>query len=234
MFLIRQLQTAINTFLRCHSFSSKIELSESCAIIKRAGSAPTLDLPASQHGENTVTFRIMPSQDELRKILRYDPYSGHLYWLPRPDSMFSTTKAANIWNKRYANKEALSALDKDGYKYGCVFGRKYRSHRIIWMIMTGSTPKEQIDHINCIKIDNRWSNLREATCSENMRNKRIQPRNTSGYKGAYLHKASGKWISRITINKNVIYLGQYDCPIDAHNAYIEAAKIHHKEYARFE
>ena len=51
--------------------------------------------------------------------------------------------------------------------------------------MTGSDPKEQIDHINGIRDDNRWQNLREATSHQNAWNTGDYANNTSGYKCIY-------------------------------------------------
>ena len=44
-----------------------------------------------------------------------------------------------------------------------------RAHRLAWFIMTGKNAKI-LDHINGIKTDNRWCNLREVTSSQNALN----------------------------------------------------------------
>jgi hypothetical protein len=61
---------------------------------------------------------------EISKLLKYDPETGKLFWLPRPVEMFSdaflgSEWSAKKWNTRYAGKEAFTALDGRGYHYGC-------------------------------------------------------------------------------------------------------------------
>ena len=59
----------------------------------------------------------------------------------------------------------------------------FSSHRIIWKLVTGNDPKDMIDHINCIRNDNRWSNLREADNSKNQCNKNLQICNSFAERG---------------------------------------------------
>jgi HNH endonuclease len=54
----------------------------------------------------------------------------------------------------------------------------YRAGRLAWLYMTGEWPKNQIDHINRDKADNRFCNLRDVTQTENMRNKAPRPAKT--------------------------------------------------------
>lgn len=51
----------------------------------------------------------------------------------------------------------------------------------------------RIDHINGDGLDNRKSNLRSATGTQNNLNRRLNRTSTSGYKGVYFHKTTGKW-----------------------------------------
>ena len=83
--------------------------------------------------------------------------------------------------------------------------------------MTGGFPIE-VDHINRIRTDNRWSNLRAVTSEMNQRNKPKNKNNTSGTVGVYWHKGRSKWVARI--GKNSIYLGIFSNLQDA----IEARK----------
>ncbi|MDA6380520.1 HNH endonuclease signature motif containing protein [Escherichia coli] len=62
-------------------------------------------------------------------------------------------------------------------------GKAYPAHRLAWLIVYGTMPDGFIDHINRVRTDNRISNLRLVTHSENMQNRKIQKNNKSGYRG---------------------------------------------------
>jgi hypothetical protein len=94
----------------------------------------------------------------------------------------------------------------------------------------------EVDHINGDGLDNRRSNLRPCTRSQNMANRGRQRNNTSGYKG--VSRSGRKWCARIYApNPNggrsrALTLGRFDSPEEAHAAYCEAAKRLHGEFAR--
>lgn len=89
--------------------------------------------------------------------------------------------------------------------------------------MTGKWPDNHIDHINNIKNDNRWSNLREANNQLNHYNLLKPKNNTSGAKGVRKLK-TGKYQARIKYNQKEIYLGVYDTLEEASNVYLNKAK----------
>jgi len=62
-------------------------------------------------------------------------------------------------------------------------GKQVYVHRLAFFLMTGEWPKSHVDHINGIKTDNRWCNLRLATMSQNKANEGIRESNSSGWKG---------------------------------------------------
>lgn len=111
-----------------------------------------------------------------------------------------------------------------------VHGKKMiaRMHHMIVPFTKGY----MVDHINGNGLDNRRSNLRLVTKSQNMMNSGVRRNNKSGYKGVSWDKINNKW--RVTIwrmNKQ-FDVGRFEDILDAARAYNEAARIYHGEYAR--
>ena len=112
--------------------------------------------------------------------------------------------------------------------------RSYSAHRLAWLWMTGAWPKSDIDHINRDKSDNRFSNLREATKSENKANVGRYANNTSGHKGVHWNAKNQKWMAQIMVRRKRIYLGLHLDLADAASSYASAASKYFGEYARAE
>ena len=157
----------------------------------------------------------LPSPELLRKLLRYEPETGKLFWLPRPAKMFSDQRSFNAWNARYADKEALTALDGQGYNTGSIYGKKYNAHRVIWAMAHNAWPVGDIDHINGMRTDNRLINLRNVSRSMNRRNAKMQSNNTSGHNGVSWYAGTGKWRADIRIDRVQKYLGSFPNIADA-------------------
>lgn len=113
-------------------------------------------------------------------------------------------------------------------------GRKtYQAHRVAWLFMTGHWPEADIDHINRIRTDNRFCNLREATRSQNLANCPVRSDSSTGFKG--VHKKPGNrakpfWAT-IKSNGEVRHLGYYATAEAAHEAYMQAAKQIYGKFA---
>lgn len=107
-------------------------------------------------------------------------------------------------------------------------------HRVILSRILGRelTKDEIVDHINGDPLDNRRSNLRPATSSQNCINRARRKDNTSGYKGVSWYSPSKKWKAQICVNRETTFLGYFDTPEEAYAAYCEAAKEKHGKYAR--
>jgi hypothetical protein len=75
------------------------------------------------------------------------------------------------------------------------------------------------DHKNHKGLDNRKSNLRLCTSSQNARNQQARAGCTSKYKGVCWHKKHKKWQARIACNSSRMHLGSFDNEIDAALAY---------------
>lgn len=114
-----------------------------------------------------------------------------------------------------------------------VDGKLYGAHRIAWLLHTGRWPAVLIDHIDRNPFNNQFANLREATYSENGRNRGVDARSKSGYKGVTYHTTNKVWNARITHNGKLHHLGSFSEPEAAHIAYCEAAKQFHGSFANF-
>jgi len=173
----------------------------------------------------------------VRALLYYSPKTGELKWKERTEDWFPGTvgrtpsHACRQWNATHAGKKP-GAVDSWGHTQIRLFGRLYGAHRLIWLLMTGKWPKNQIDHIDCDPSNNRWNNLRPATNTENVRNQRAPRSNSSGVKGVSWSKEKRKWVAYITANRRRIHLGQFENIEDAEAAYAKASKKHHGEYGR--
>lgn len=116
-----------------------------------------------------------------------------------------------------------------------VFGNmKYYAHRLAWFYVHGKWPIDQIDHRDLDPCNNKIENLRESTQGQNMAN--VSRVNKTGRRGIYLQTQcpTPRWIARIRFNGRGIYIGCYDCPEKAHNAYLEASRKYYGEFARSE
>ena len=126
------------------------------------------------------------------------------------------------------------SLNNKGYKF---FSFKVKGktkyflyHRVVYLAnnptwdLFDSSKENVIDHIDCVKTNNHISNLRNVTNQENGFNTRC--------KGYSFHKASGKYEARIRLNRKNIYLGCYDTPEEAHEAYLNKKEEVHIIRAR--
>jgi hypothetical protein len=158
------------------------------------------------------------TQQRLKQLLKYDHETG----------VFTRIGVVRKLSRGHIGEVAGTFHSPNGYIRIGVNYKYYRAHRLAWLYVTGEWPKHQIDHINGIKYDNRWCNLRLATSSQNKYNCKIRQDNKSGYKG--VHYQEGKWIANCTVNKKQYYLGIYDTPLEAHLIRENFAKEHHQEF----
>lgn len=177
----------------------------------------------------------LPSLEVLRQLLHYDPETGKLFWKDRKPEWFSGSSPesnCSVWNRKYSGKEAFTSIGSHGYKQGALFGVMTVAHRVIWAIVHDAWPVAEVDHRNGCKVDNRLVNLRAATKSENQRNKGVYSNNTSGFKGVFAHKKSGRWIAQIVVDGVSKNLGYFDTREAASEAYQDAALKWHGDFAR--
>lgn len=157
----------------------------------------------------------LPSREDLCASLEYDAEIGTLKW----KTLRSAGKPAG----------SLTSYGYMAIRFGGRSGGLILSHRAIWKMVTGEDPIE-IDHINNVKTDNRFCNLRAANHPQNGQNRLLTKSNTSGYKGVSWYKKLGKWKAQICVDRKHVHIGYFADPEQAHVAYLEAAKRLHGDF----
>lgn len=102
--------------------------------------------------------------------------------------------------------------------------------------LMGAGPGQIVDHVNGVPLNNTRANLRFCTHEQNMRNRRRAASNRCGHKGVYQDvKTPGKgrcWRAEIKVAGQKMRLGSFRTKEAAANAYAQAAKKYHGEFAR--
>jgi hypothetical protein len=167
-------------FYRCYIFKSKL-----ITTVKHMNSHPL-------------------SYEQFKDIIRYEPETGNLFWLPRSSEYVHHTRV-NSWNSRNANR-LISTIDSKGYVFCSVLGKQYRAHRVAWLLVYGEWP-DVIDHINGVRTDNRLINLRSVNSHTNHLNQKLNSKNTSGVSGVYFNKNKGIWCAQMKFKGRTYHLG---------------------------
>lgn len=157
------------------------------------------------------------TQERLRQVLHYEPATG----------MF--TRRLSVNNRTKVGEVVGRVMAGNGYRFIKIDGHGYYAHRLACLYMTGAWPADRVDHINAVRSDNRWGNLRPATMAQNAGNRPMQKNNTSGFKGVFAR--SGRWMAMIRKGR-LFRLGTFDTPEEASAAYEKAASELFGPYAR--
>ncbi len=137
------------------------------------------------------------TQTELKRLFKYDQLTGDF------------TRLVSVGYSK-AGSVAGSFIKATGYHTIKIAGKSYQAHRLVWLYMVGKWPTNSIDHINGIKTDNRFSNLRDVSHQENHKNQRTHSNNTSGFTGVFWHKGANKWGAQIRVSGKGLYLGLFE------------------------
>ena len=152
--------------------------------------------------------------DEMQFWFNYDPETGNI-------TRIRGSKAGQV----------VDTKDKNGYIVVNFFYRKIYGHLLAWWFSTGEWPNSHLDHINCDKADNRFTNLRKTTARLNAMNSKVRKTNKIGLKGVI--KKGNKFRAGITINYKKIWLGYFDTAEAAYEAYKKAAIESAGDHARW-
>jgi hypothetical protein len=161
---------------------------------------------------------------KLMKLVSYNELTGLFTFKERKDSP--------SFNSRFGNKIAGSTTDA-GYIVISLKGKAYLAHRLAHAFMTGDFPENGllIDHKNHMRSDNKWVNLRKCNHSQNACSTFSKGRGRSYFKGVSRCKVTGLWLSRVTKDNKIHFLGRFKSALDAALAYDVAASKHQGEFA---
>ena len=141
------------------------------------------------------------TQKNVRCYLNYDLNTG-----------LFTRKIATA--RRTKIGDIAGSGNSGGYILIRFLGKKEKAHRLAFYYVLGYCP-EEVDHINHIRSDNRWVNLRPVNRKINQKNKSKYKNNTSGTTGVFWNKKNKKWVAKIFINKKWLQLGAFNNKQDA-------------------
>lgn len=151
----------------------------------------------------------MISQSELIGRLNYDPITG---WFN-------------------SGSKLVGSYRKNGYLSVVINRKSHLLHRLAFLFMTGAFPSNDVDHINGLRDDNRWCNLREATRSQNLKNRTKNISKTLP-KNIYQQTNSNKYRVRIKVDGIKIHGGYFIHLEDAVKKATEMRQQYFGEYAR--
>jgi len=161
--------------------------------------------------------------ERARELLIYDTETGWLTWRVAKSNRVQAGSRAG-WNATPRPNYFSRDIGIDGVKY--------KEHRVIWLIVTGIWPENEIDHINHNATDNRWINLRRVTREENAKNQSASSRSTTGVIGVSWYSLKHTFQAYININRKRIHLGNFKSMNDAISARKNAEREHgyHKNH----
>ena len=160
----------------------------------------------------------MLTQEYLKSVLHYDPKTGVFTY--------------RVHRGTKAKGSIAGAKCPLGYTRIQIKRKLYLAHRLAWLYCYGVMPQGHLDHIDTTSSNNKITNLRLATKSQNRANSLLNKNSTTGYKGVY-QKTDDSWSASIRKNGITRHLGTFASPQSAHEAYKKAALELHGEFANF-
>ena len=160
--------------------------------------------------------------ERIAEVLRYDPDTGKLFWRKK------------IAPKCVVGREAGNGTGRRDIRIS-VDGVLYQAHRLAWVIMTGEQPPTLVDHADLDTRNNKWTNLRAASMSDNGANRPTQSNSRSGVKGVYhypTHSPARPWLARLQRNGVIVLNRYFPTQAEAAAAYESAAKEAFGQFAR--
>lgn len=159
--------------------------------------------------------------EQVNRLLEYDPATGVFRW-----------RVNRAGNAKAGDRAGCVKKTGHGYRHISILGTSYGAQHLAWLLVTGAWHRGIIDHVNGIRDDDRWCNLRAATAQQNCANRVRASNNRSGLKGVHWNKIDKKWKAGIKVDGVIRHLGYFTDKTAAHAAYCAAAKEAFGDFAR--
>lgn len=139
----------------------------------------------------------MITQKYLKEILSYNPKTGIFIWRIKKGS-------------RGMKGDIAGCVASHGRRIIKIDSKRYLASRLIFLYMVGRFPKKEVDHIDRIRDNDSWDNLRDVSSSINQRNRPMPINNTSGIKGVRQNQSKKSWGASVRNKKGKrIWLGSF-------------------------
>lgn len=158
----------------------------------------------------------MITHSALKDLLHYDPETG----------VFTTARKRGKW----AAGRVAGSISSTGYVVIKIGNVQHKAHRLAFLYMNASMPTDQVDHINGVRHDNRFINLREVSQTENQRNAKRRADNRSNVTGVHWYSRYGCWHVGIS-SRHVGYFKNLEEAIAARKA-AEVSLGYHQNHGR--
>lgn len=154
--------------------------------------------------------------EHAARILQYDPATGQITRIHKDGA--------------WRNTGGLHR--QTGYLVVGLLHRPYLAHRLAFLLMTGAWPADQVDHINGVRVDNRWVNLRAATSALSAQNKRSPQSNNTQQLLGVSHwsnrRGAKKYVAQLSKSGTRLICSYHYTAEAAHQTYLTAKRQHHE------
>lgn len=158
----------------------------------------------------------------MKKRIYLEDTHSTIYYMPATGRFYRVNPRTGKATRTGVSKHT------GGYRTMRFRGKTRYSHRVAFFAVTGRWPRrgKYIDHVNGVKHDNSWINIREGTPAENARNRQRANKNSrTGHRGVV--KRDGRFCAYIHVDGRQKWLGTYPTLIEAVHHYERAAAVYH-------
>lgn len=155
--------------------------------------------------------------EQVRALFDYDASAGILIRKTPKGNQLAGTRAGSV--------------ERNGYRRVSVGNRNYQEHRVIWLYWYGTWPREELDHIDGDKSNNRIANLRDVPRRINSQNlRRAVSTSESGLLGVSRSRRHvlNPWVACIKVDGKQKHLGYFKSPEEASACYVNAKRELHE------